>query len=43
VTSYGVVDEIARRAWLNGGRLLAVREDDVPGKQGVAAIFRYTT
>ena len=39
-TSYGVVDEIARRVWLNGGRVLAVREDDVSGKQGVAAILR---
>jgi hypothetical protein len=41
VTSYGVVDEIARRVWLNSGRVLAVRDDDVPGKQGVAAILRY--
>ena len=41
--SYGVVDEIARRVWLNSGRALAVREDDVSGKQGVAAILRYTT
>jgi hypothetical protein len=41
VTSYGVVDEIARRVWLNNGRVLAVRDDDVPGKQGVAAILRY--
>jgi hypothetical protein len=39
--SYGVVDEIARRVWLNSGRVLAVREDDVPGHQGVAAILRY--
>ena len=35
-----MVDEIARRVWLNGGRVLAVREDDVSGKQGVAAIHR---
>lgn len=40
-TSYDVVDEIARRVWLNGGRVLAVRQDDVPGHQGVAAILRY--
>jgi hypothetical protein len=39
--SYGVVDEIARRVWLNGGRVLAVRQDDVPGDQGAAAILRY--
>jgi hypothetical protein len=40
-TSYGVVDEIARRVWLNSGRVLAVRQDDIPGGQGVAAILRY--
>jgi hypothetical protein len=40
-SSYGVVDEIARRVWLNSGRVLAVRQDDVPGEQGVAAILRY--
>ena len=40
-TSYGVVDEVARRVWLTGGRVLAVRRDDVPGEQGVAAILRY--
>lgn len=40
-TNIGVIDEIARRAWLNSGRVLAVRKDDVPGEQGVAAILRY--
>jgi stalled ribosome rescue protein Dom34 len=40
-TSYGVVDEIARRVWFNSGRVLAVRRDDIPGNQGVAAILRY--
>ena len=39
--SYGVIDEIARRVWLSGGRVLAVRRDDVPGKDSVAAILRY--
>jgi len=39
--SYGVVDEIARRGWLSGGRVLAVRRDDVPGKNSVAAVLRY--
>jgi release factor family 11 len=39
--NYGVVDEIARRVWLNGGRVLAVRRDDIPGKSVVAAILRY--
>jgi hypothetical protein len=40
-TNYGVVDEIARRVWLNSGRVLAVRREDIPGDQGVAAILRY--
>ena len=38
---YGVVDEIARRAWLAGGRVLAVRRDDVPGLGSVAAMLPY--
>jgi Bacterial archaeo-eukaryotic release factor family 11 len=41
--NYGVVDEIARRVWLNGGKVLAVRRDDIPGKGSVAAILRYAT
>jgi hypothetical protein len=36
-----VTDEIARRAWLSGARVLAVREDDVPGRGPVSAILRY--
>lgn len=39
--SYGVVDEIARRVWLTGGCVLAVRRDDIPGEGSVAAILRY--
>ncbi len=39
--SYGVVDEIAQRLWLSGGRVLAVRRDDVPGRNSVAALLRY--
>jgi release factor family 11 len=39
--SYGVVDEIARRVLLTGGRVLAVRGADVPGGGPVAAILRY--
>ena len=38
---YGVVDEIARRVWLTGGRVLAVRRGDIPGGGSVAAILRY--
>jgi hypothetical protein len=41
VVNYGVVDEIARRVWLNGGKVLAVRRDDIPGEGSVAAILRY--
>jgi hypothetical protein len=39
--NYGVVDEIARRVWLNGGTVLAVRRADIPGNGSVAAILRY--
>lgn len=39
--SYGVVDEIARRVLLAGGRVLAVRRDDIPEQGPVAAILRY--
>ncbi len=40
-TEYGVVDEIARRAFLAGGRVLAVRADEVPGGGSASAILRY--
>jgi release factor family 11 len=40
-SSYGVVDEIARRVVLAGGRVLAVRRPDVPGGGTMAAILRY--
>jgi Bacterial archaeo-eukaryotic release factor family 11 len=38
---YGVVDEIARRAWLAGARVLAVRRDEIPAQGSVAAVLRY--
>lgn len=38
---YEVLDEIARRTWLAGARVLAVRRDDIPGQGSVAAILRY--
>ena len=41
--SIGVVDEITRRGWLSGARLLAVRRGDVPGGGDLAAILRYVT
>ena len=39
--NYGVIDEIARRVWLSGGRVLAVRRDDIPGRASLAATLRY--
>jgi hypothetical protein len=39
--SYGVVDEIARRVLLTGGRVLAVRRDDMPEPTPVAALLRH--
>lgn len=40
-SSYGVVDELARRTLLAGGRVVAVRADEVPGGREAAAILRY--
>lgn len=39
---HDVTDEIARRAWLSGARVLAVRERDIPGQGPAAAILRYS-
>ena len=39
--NYGVVDEIARRVLLHGGRVLALRAEDIPGGSSTAAILRY--
>jgi hypothetical protein len=39
--SYGVIDEIAGRVLANGGRVLAVRKDDIPQGAALAAILRY--
>lgn len=39
--NYGVIDEIARRVYLAGGRVLAVRAGEVPGDGPAAAILRY--
>ena len=41
--NYGVVDEIARRAFLSGARVLGVRSDDIPGNGSVAAIPPWRT
>lgn len=40
-SSYGIIDEIARRVFLNGGRVLAVRSEDVPEGAAAAALLRY--
>jgi hypothetical protein len=40
-STYGVVDEIARRVLLTGGSVYAVRASDVPGGGAVAAILRH--
>ena len=40
-SSYGILDEIARRVFLNGGRVLAVRAEDVPDGAAAAALLRY--
>ena len=39
--AHDVTDEVARRAWLSGAQVLAVRGPDVPGGGEVAAILRY--
>lgn len=39
--TYGVVDEIARRALLTGARVLAVRASDLPTGQPLAALLRW--
>ena len=39
--SYGLLDEIARRVYRTGGRVLAVRSADVPGGGTAAATLRY--
>jgi hypothetical protein len=41
VESYDVLDEIARVVWRNGGRVLALRRQDIPDGREVAAILRF--
>lgn len=41
VANYGVTDEIAKRVLESGGRVLAVREDQVPEGADAAAILRF--
>lgn len=39
--SYGVIDEVTGRVILSGGKVLAVRREDMPDGAAVAAILRY--
>jgi hypothetical protein len=39
--TYGVVDEIVRRAMNSGARIVSARKDDLPGNGALAAILRY--
>lgn len=39
--TYGVVDEIMSRALASGARVLAVRRDEIPGGQSLAATLRH--
>ncbi|UQZ90490.1 hypothetical protein C4J81_15255 [Deltaproteobacteria bacterium Smac51] len=39
--SYGIIDEIVKRSLENGARIMAVREPDMIGDSGVAAVLRY--
>lgn len=39
--SYGVIDEIARRALNAGGTIVAARRADIPGGGELEAILRY--
>jgi len=39
--SYGIIDEIAARVLQTGGRVIAVRKDDMPEGRDLAAIFRW--
>ncbi|GAA4611343.1 hypothetical protein [Saccharopolyspora hordei] len=40
-STYALEDEIARRVWLMGGTVMAVRHDDIPGGGDMAALLRY--
>jgi hypothetical protein len=39
--NYGVTDEIARRVLLAGGRVLAVRAEDIPQGGPLAGLLRF--
>lgn len=39
--THGVIDQIVIRTFLAGGRVLALRRDEIPGGGELAAILRY--
>ena len=39
--AHGITDELVRHTWAAGGRVLAVRAEDIPDGRPVAAILRY--
>ena len=39
--NYDVTDEIARRAWLSGAKIVSARRADIPDGAAIAAILRY--
>ena len=39
--THGIVDQIAGRVLMTGGRVLALRRDEIPGGGELAAILRY--
>lgn len=39
--AYGIVDEIASRAFISGAQVLAVHRPDIPSPGEIAAILRY--
>lgn len=41
VTAHGITDELVRHTWAAGGRVLAVRAEDIPDGRAAAAILRY--
>jgi len=41
-SSYGVIDEIAKRALATGARVLAVRQADLPTGAALSAVLRYS-
>jgi hypothetical protein len=41
ISNYGVIDEVAKRVLEHGGRVMAVRKEQVPAEADAAAILRF--